>query len=152
MRRYNFPMKLFSRFFRTAPPSPPTPEERIAALSAGSAELILGAALGADESGLRVAAIRRLPDGDALRRIAGLSVLADGSSIAIPAALERAAQTRIAELIDEGSLDFAELRNQTENRTAVLCVSALCKDPNRLPQALASIDDPRQLEQLVVES
>jgi hypothetical protein len=152
MRRYNFPMKLFSRFFRTAPPSLPTPEERIAALSAGSAELILGAALGGDEEELRVAAIRRLQDGAVLRRVAGLSVFADGPSIAIPAALERAAQSRIAELLDEGSLDFAEFCNQAENRTAVFCVAALCKDPSRLSQALASIDDSEQLAQLVVES
>lgn len=145
-------MKLFSRFFRTAPP-PPTPEERIAALSAGSAELILGAELGAGEEELRLAAIRGLPDGDALRRIAGISIFADDSAaIVIPAALERAAQARIAQLIDDGSLDFAGLCDQTENRPAVFSIAALCKDPSQLPQALASIDKPAHFARLVVES
>src|SRR5450631_1550967 len=100
-------MKLFSRFFPKAPPSPPTLEERIAMLNVGSPELILGTAFGTDEEGLRVAAIHKLPDGDALRRLAGMSGLADSASIAFPAALERAAQARMAQLIDAGSIDFA---------------------------------------------
>src|ERR1019366_6540654 len=144
-------MKLFSRFFPTAPPSPPTLEERIAMLDAGSADLIRGTALGTDEEPLRVAAIRKLPDGDALRRLAGLSGLADSASVAFPAALEQAAQARMAQLIDEGSIDFAGFCDQVENRSVMFSVAALCKDTSRLPQALAAIDDPIQIAQLVVE-
>ena len=143
-------MRLFSRLFPKAPPSPPTLEERIAMLNAGPADLILGTALGSDEGGLRVAAIHKLPDGDALRRLAGLSGLADSASP--PAALEQAAQARMAQLIDEGSIDFAGICNHVENRSVMFSVAALCKDTSRLPQALASIDDPTQVAQLVVES
>jgi hypothetical protein len=145
-------MKLFSRFFRKAPPPPPpTLEQRITTLNAGSADLILGTALGAEEEGLRVAAIHKLPDGDALRRLAGVSGSAEGAPVAVPAALEHAAQARLAELIDQGSLDFVRFREQARNRSAMFSVAALCKDPDRLPQALASVDDPLQVAQLVVE-
>src|SRR5258708_36901161 len=99
-------MKLFSRFFPKTPPSPPTMEERIETLNAGSADLLLGTALGTDEEALRVAAVHRVPDGDALRKLAGLSGLADGAA-AVPAVLQQAAQARLAELIAEGSVDFA---------------------------------------------
>jgi hypothetical protein len=145
-------MKLFSRFFPKAPPSPPTLEERIATLKAGSPDLLLGTALGTDDEALRVAAIHKLPDGDALRRLAGLSGLADGASAAVPAALQQTAQTRLAELIDEGSIDFPAFCRQAENRPEVFSVAALCKDTDRLAQALASIDDPIHVAQLVVES
>jgi len=144
-------MKLFTRFFQKAPPSPPTMEERIAILNAGSADAILGAALGSDEVGLRVAAIHKLPDGDALRRFAGLLDLPHDASIAFLAVLERAAQARVAQLIDAGSIDFAAFCGQVRNRSAMFSVAALCKDTSRLPQALASIDDPMQAAQLAVE-
>ena len=143
-------MKLFSRFFRKAPPSPPTLEEHIAILNAP--DLILGTAFGTDEEGLRVAAIHKLPDGAALRRLAGMSGLADSASTGFPAALERAAQARMAHLIDAGSIDFAGFCDQVGNRSVMFSVAALCKDTSRLAQALASIDDPMQVAQLVVES
>jgi hypothetical protein len=145
-------MKLFSRFFPKTPPSPPTLEERIETLTAGSADLLLGTALGTDEEALRVAAIHKLPDGDALRKLAGLSGLADGAAAAVPAVLQQAAQARLAELIDEGSVDFAAFCRQAEIRPVMFSVAALCKDSARLPQALAAIDDPIQAAQLVVES
>jgi hypothetical protein len=145
-------MKLFSRLFVKAPPPPPSLQERITTLNAGSSDLILGTALGSDEEGLRVAAIRRLPDGHDLRRLAGLSGLADSTPIACPAVLEQAAQARLAQLIDEGSIDFAGFREQARNRSVMFSVAALCKDASRLPDALASIDDPGQIAQLVVAS
>jgi len=127
-------------------------EERIATLNPGSPDLLLGTALGTDEEALRVAAIHKLPDGDALRRLAGVSGLADSASVAFPAVLQQAAQARLAELIDEGSIDFAGFCHQAENRAVMSSVAALCKDTGRLPQALASIDDPIQVAQLVVVS
>jgi hypothetical protein len=145
-------MKLFSRFFPKTPPSPPTLEQRIETLNVGSADLLLGTALGTGEEALRVAAIHRLPDGDALRKLAGLSGLADGAAAAVPAVLQQAAQARLAEFIDEGSVDFAAFCRQAENRPVMFSVAALCKDSARLPQALDSIDDPIQTAQLVVES
>src|ERR1700686_4436025 len=145
-------MKLFSRFFSKSPASPPSLEERITMLNTGSPDFVLGTALGADEQALRVAAIRKLPHGDALRRLAGLSGLADSGSVAFPAVLEQAAQARLAQLIDEGSIDFAGFCDQAGNRSVMLSVAALCKDSSRLPEALASIDDPIQVAQLVVAS
>ncbi len=146
-------MKLFSRFLRKAvPPAAPTLEDRIAVLERGSSDLILGTALGTDEEGLRVAAIHKLPDGEPLRRLAGVSRLTGSAAMAVPPALERAAQARMAELVDGGSIDFAGFCNQVEHRSVMFSVAALCKDAGRLPQALASIDDPVQVAQLVVDS
>jgi uroporphyrinogen-III decarboxylase len=106
--------------------------------------------LHADEESLRIAAIDKLPDGDALRKIAGLSATAEGA-VASPATLERAARARMAQLIDEGSIDFADFCDQARNHPAMFAVAALCKDAGRLTQALVSIGDPAQLAQLVVE-
>jgi hypothetical protein len=142
-------MKLFSRFFPKAPPSPPTLEERIATLNEESPDLLLGTALGTDEEVLRAAAIHKLPDGDALRKLAGMPGLAGD---AVPAVLRHAAQARLAELIDEGTIDFAAFCRQAEHRSVMFSVAALCKDNARLPQALASMDDPIQAAQLVAES
>ena len=145
-------MKLFARLIGKTPPSPPTLQERISILNAGSAGLILDAALHADDESLRIAAIDRLPDGDALRRLAGLSATAEGAAIASTATLERAARTRLAQLIDEGSIDFAAFCDHVRDRATIFAVAALCKDTGRLPQALALIDDPAQLAQLAIES
>src|ERR1700730_2265748 len=145
-------MKLFSRFFSRATPPPRSLEERITMLDAGSPDRLLDAALGTDDEGLRVAAIHKLPDGDGLRRLASLSGLTDSASVAFPAALQQAAQARLAQLIDEGSIDFAGFCDQAGNRSVMFSVAALCKDSSRLPEALASIDDPIQVAQLVVAS
>ena len=110
-------MKLIARLFSKTPPSPPTLQERIAILNAGSVDLILDAALHAEEESLRVAA-----------------------------------QARVAQLIDEGSIDFSAFCDQARGRPILFAVAAQCHDANRLPQALASIHDPAQLAQLVVES
>jgi len=146
-------MKLFARLFGKTPPSPPTLQERISILSAGPADLIVDAALHADDESLRIAAIDKLPDGEALRSLAGLSAPAEGTAtIAAAATQERAARTRMAQLIDEGSIDFGAFCDQTRNRPTMFAVAALCKDAGRLPQALALIGDPAQLVQLVIES
>jgi hypothetical protein len=145
-------MKLFARLFGKTPPSPPTLQERISILHAGSADLILDAALHAEEENLRIAAIGKLPDGDALRQIAGLSATAERTAVASPANLERAARARMAQLIDEGSIDFTDFCDQARNRPTMFAVAALCKDAGCLTQALDSIRDPAQLAQLVVES
>jgi hypothetical protein len=136
-------MKLFSRFFDKSPPSAPAPGERIA---------VAGAALEADEAALRVAAVHELPDGETLRRLAGLLGPADEATNAMPAAVERAAQGRLARLIDEGTIGFAAFCAEAENRSAMFSVAALCEDPSRLSAALASVDDPPQVAQLVLES
>jgi hypothetical protein len=52
-------MKLFARIFDKAPPSPPTLQERISMLHAGSADVVLEAALHADDESVRSAARTR---------------------------------------------------------------------------------------------
>jgi hypothetical protein len=144
-------MTLLSRFFRGAAPSiPPTLDERIAMLDAGSPDLILGTALGADEEALRAAAIRKLPDGEALRGLAGLVTPAavPGS---VPAVVMQAAQARVAELVDSSSIDITTLCSGSGNYAALLAVAAQCADPGQLGQALTSIHDPAHIARLVVE-
>jgi len=144
-------MKLFERLINKTPPASPTLQERIAILSSGSAELILDAALHAEEAHLRIAAIYKLPDGDVLRMLAGLSATSEVASTTTLASIEQAAQTRMAQLIDDGSIDFTVLRDQAQDRPAMFAVAALCKDAGLLPQALALIREPTQLAQLVVD-
>jgi Domain of Unknown Function (DUF349) len=126
-------MTLFSRFFRgAATPVSPQPDQRI------------------DEDAVRLAAIRTLPDGETLRGLAGLSTPA-GAPGAVSTELERAAQARVAELVESGSVDFTTLCTPFGNHTALLAVAAKCADPGRLAQALASIHDPAYIARLVIE-
>jgi hypothetical protein len=145
-------VKLFSRLFTKAPAPPPSLQERITTLNAGTPDLILETALCAGEEGMRVAAIQKLRDGPDLRRLAGLSGLAPNPSITFPPRLQQAAQGRLAQLIDDGSIDFDGFCAQAQNRSVMFSVVAQCKDASRLPDALASIDDPIQMAQLVVDS
>jgi hypothetical protein len=123
----------------------------VAALDAGSPDLIRDTALGNEEESLRVAAVQRLSDGTDLRRLAALSDALEGNSPTVTAALQRAAQERMAELIDVGSIDFTVICEQAKRRPALFSVAALCKDTGRLAQALASIDDPEEVARLVME-
>jgi len=145
-------MKLFARLFDKPRPSPPTLPERIAILQAGSPDIIVDTALHAGEENLRVAAIQKLPDGEVLRGLAGFGASTAGTASASSPAVERAARTRMAQLIDEGAIDFPAYCDRARSQPDMLSVAALCKDADRLPQALASIQDPAQIAQLVVES
>jgi hypothetical protein len=126
-------MKLLSRFFGNTPPSPPTPQERTATLNSSSEE----------------AAIHKLPDGETLRGLAGLE--SKSAVLTQRPVLTRAAQSRMAQLIDEGLIDFSEFCDQASNRPAMLAVTVLCKDSGRLSKALATVSDPELLAQLVLE-
>src|SRR5258708_24505713 len=105
-------MKLFARFLGKTPPSPAT---------------LQASALHADDESLQIAAIDKLADGDALRKSAGLSAPAEGTVIASPTTLERAARARMAQLIDAGSIDFDAFCAQARNQPAMFAVAALCK-------------------------
>jgi Domain of Unknown Function (DUF349) len=65
--------------------------------------------------------------------------------------LQRAARTRLAELIDAGSVDFSRFLIEVSDQSTLFTVVALCKDASRLPQALATISDPMQIGRLVVD-
>jgi hypothetical protein len=145
-------MNPFARLFGKPPPPPPTLPQRVASLQTASAEVVVTTALGRDEERLRVAAVRLLSDGDAVRTLAGLADPADAAAACTPAPVRQAAQARLAQLIDEGSLDFAAFCAGREHRPETLAVAALCQDPDRLRQALARIDDPAVLAQLAIDS
>jgi len=147
MRFMHF-VRPLARLFRAAPPIRPAPVDRVAALDTGSPELIIATALGDGAETLRAAAVRKLPDGDVLRMLAGFG---DGVSPPASSSLERVARERMAQLIDAGALDFAELCSSTENLAAVLAVAGFCGNPAHLPQALALIDDPHRVAALVTE-
>ena len=145
-------MKPFSRLFKKdSPPPPPTLAQRVAALQAAPAEVVVLTALGNDDASLRVSAIRLLPDGDALRRLAGLADPLPDEVAATPPAVRQAARERVAQLIDQGSIDFSTFCDGRTPEPEAMAVVALCKDSDRLSQLLASIDDPAVLARLVVD-
>ena len=147
-------MKPLTQLFRPVQPLPPTLEAQVAALEAGSADFIAATALGEGDEMLRAAAARKLPDGEVLRKLAGLNARASvppgPSPHATSSPLERAAQERVAQLIDTGTVDFAELRS-SGNAAAVLSVAGLCSDARYLSDMLASIGDSQQVAILVIE-
>ena len=78
------------------------------------------------------AAVRNLPDGEALRDLAGLSA---GASPASPS-LERTAQERVAQLIDADAIDFDGLCAAPLNVSALLSVAGLSSNPNGIDRAV----------------
>jgi hypothetical protein len=145
-------MKLFSRLFqKPPPPPPPTPAERVASLRAAPSEVVVNTALGGDDTSLRVGAIRLLHDGDALRMLAGLADPSPGVATSTPTAIRHAAQERLAQLIDDGTVDFDALCNGKDRLSESIAVAAMCKDPDRVRQLLARIDDPAALARLAID-
>jgi hypothetical protein len=139
-------MKPLSRFFRSQP-TPPTPANQIAVLDSAAPAELGATAMGDGAEALRTAAIRKLPDGEILRGLAGLR---EGAPPGSPS-LERAAQERVAQLIDAGAIDFAGLSAAPVNLSALLTVAGLCSDPARLPMALALVVDPQRVARLVID-
>jgi hypothetical protein len=145
-------MKLFSHLFaKPPPPPPPTPAERVASLQAAPAEVIETTALGSDDVSLRVGAIRLLPGGDTLQVLAGLADASPGVAPSTPPAVRRAAHERLAQLIDDGSIDFDAACGSPEYLSQSIAVAALCKDPDRLSRVLARIDDQAMLATLATD-
>jgi Domain of Unknown Function (DUF349) len=131
-------MAIFSRIFRTAAPTAGEPADPLAS-----------SALGGDEEATRIASIHKLPDGEALRSLAGVGKSPGGVSFG---AVNRAAQARIAALVDAGSIDFASLSAEISERSSLFAVAALCQDAGHLIRELALIVDPEQLARLVMTS
>jgi len=82
-----------------------------------------------------------------LRQLAGLI---EPTAAPVSAGLERIAQERVAQLIDEGAIDFAALCASNASSSAVLAVAGLCSDPAHLPHALGLIP-PQRIAELVIE-
>jgi hypothetical protein len=127
-----------SRLFGTAPDDSPTAPDSIAGLNSVPPQRLSAAALEGGDETLRAAAIGKLMDGESLRTLAGLCA---GAASGVSASLERAAQERLAQLIDEGALEFETLRATPVNVSALLAVAGYTSDPERLPRTLASIDE-----------
>jgi hypothetical protein len=127
-----------SRLFGTAPDDSPTAPDSIAGLDSVPPQRLSAAAPEGGDETLRAAAIGKLMDGESLRTIAGLCA---GTASGVSASLERAAQERLAQLIDEGALEFETLRATPVNVSALLAVAGYTSDPERLPRTLASIDE-----------
>jgi Domain of Unknown Function (DUF349) len=136
-----------TRLFRPggAPPSPAL-AERIAALDGASPQQLAALAVAENEETVRAAAIERLPDGEHLRELAGLSRRSAPS-----APCEALAQQRLATLIDAQKVSWASVCSDSESSSALLQVAERCSDPAVLEQAVGSIPDPRQIVQLVLE-
>lgn len=132
-------MKPLSRFLQTAPASPAVTE------------------IAAPPDAASPEAIQRLADGDALRALAGLrpgggNPTNSGATNASPAGMpaERAAQERVAQLIDAHAIVFAELLAATGSTDALLSVAGMCSDPAHLGHAFAALDAQR-IAQLVTD-
>lgn len=138
-------MTLLSRLRGQAPSPPKTMAEKISDLKTQSSEFAAGIALGVEDETLRVAAIEKLAVGDALFKLAGLVGGGAGD------AAQRAAQQRVAALIDAGSLDFAELSRGTASIESRLSIAALCANPEHLQQLIASIGDAASLSKLAID-
>jgi hypothetical protein len=137
-------MSLFSRLFRKAPPPPPpTLQSRIADLERQPDTVITGIALSNDTTGLRAEAVKKLRYGDAL-----LSLALDARTDTEPA-VKHAAQQRLAQLLDAGATDFAQIWDRAGDKLHALAVAALSTEPQRLEQAVASSNDEEFMQRLV---
>ncbi len=130
-----------SRLLGTAPDGSPAAPDPIAALDSAPSQHLVAAALEGGDETLRAAAIGKLTDGESLRRLAGLAA---APASGVSPGLERAAQERLAELVDAGAVEFETLRTPAVNVTALLAVAGYSSDPERLPRTLASIDAPER--------
>jgi hypothetical protein len=133
-------MKPLLRLFRKAPspPPPPTLPQRMAALQTAPSEVIVTTALGGDEEGLRVAAIRLLRDGDALRALAGLAAAPEGVALRTPQAVRLAAQERLAQLIDDPGV-LARLACESSSSRVRQAAAAAIEDPVQLRDLLQRV-------------
>ncbi len=93
-------------------------------------------------------AAAQLEAGTALYEMAGLS--GTGGDVAASGDTQRAAQHRLAQLLDGGTLTLAELSVHDGHNTALLSVLAYCGDTSLLPQALDAIDDQVLLGDLAI--
>src|SRR5579862_611578 len=135
-----------SRLFRAAPPPPASLQAQIEGLDTAAPEQLTALALNDGEPALRAAAIERLPNGEALRRLAGLQGASDA-----PEEFMQLAQTRIAALIDARQLSWAELSAGTTEAAVLMQIAECCADPQYLEQQVATIADTQEIARLVVE-
>jgi len=127
-----------SRLLGAAPEDSPSVPDPTASLHSAPPEDLVSAMIEGKDDAQRAAAIGKLTDGESLRTLAGL---APATAAGVPASLVRAAQERLAHLVDSGALDFDRLCAPPVNVFALIAVAAYSGDPERLSRALGSIDD-----------
>ena len=115
-------------------------------MDAAPPELIVATALSDGDHAVRVAAVQKLPDGEPLRKLAGL-----GADPAPFMSLEKPAQQRLAQLIDSGTVDWAALGAASGNTAALLGVAGFSSNPTLVEDIVAAIHDPQQRSQLVMQ-
>ena len=96
----------------------------------------------------RNAAVEQMPDGLALRQLAGLG------NEAVPGVASNdpsSARGRIARLIDAGSIDMAALLAAYGSCDALLSIAAACTDESHVSSVLAAVDDPQRITSLVTD-
>lgn len=134
--------KPLSQIFGGAARNTPVPADPAAALDSPPTERPMATALGDGDPGVREAAIDKLEDIQTLRRLAGLSADALPD---VPANLRRAAQERLAQLVDSGTIEFSALCEPGQIARLVLTGGS-----SRVRQLAAqSISDPGELKGLV---
>jgi hypothetical protein len=137
-----------SRLFNKASQDAAAPVDPTAALDSAPPQILLDIALGGGDETQRAAATGQLEDRESLAELAGIRA---GAQSVVPASVERAAQQRLAQLVDAGTLDFGELRAAQGNVPALFAIAGYCKDPDRLPRLLATIDNPEHRAKLVLD-
>ena len=121
-------MRFLSRFFGKAPP--PTADTRPAARNAAtkSADVTISRAV---EQERGAAAVEQMPFGDALLALAG----DDRSNN------QKAAQQKLARMLDAGTLDVARLNSQLANKVAMISIASQASGAAHLEQAIRTVDD-----------
>ena len=138
-------MTPLSRLLGPAAASPDSASDAAGVSESASPAQLTELALTATDAAVRATAVSRLPDGTALRQLAGL-----GSGPAADGAVETLAQQRLAELIDSGAAEFPATAATPATAAAQLALAALCTTPVYLERLLAAIGDPQALATLVV--
>lgn len=138
-------MTVLSRLFRQDPPPTRTPEDERAGLPTLAPESLVGVALGNGDETLRIAAIGMLDNVDALWRLA-----APADPASAPAAIRRAARTRLGQLLDSGALTLDQLRQRDDDIATRLAIAGHAGSPAYMEQLIAEITDEEHLAELAL--
>lgn len=138
-------MTLLSRL-RGQAPSPTKTTGKISDSQLQSSGVVAGVNLDGEAEALRIASIEKMAAGDALFKLAGILSEENGGGVA-----QRAAQQRVATLVDAGAIKFAEL-TRPENIESCLSIAALCANPAYLQQTIASIGESTLLTKLATDA
>ncbi len=119
-----------------------TLQDQVSALEKLSKEELTAIAVGEGEEALRVAAIGRLNYGHPLTNLAFTCIVSS---------LQHKAKQRIAQLVDNGSINIEQLSADGADVMAQLSVVALCRQPELLQQVLGSTTDTELLYKVALE-